>query len=166
MSFRYDSYDYRDMGITKGEYNRLCVAVDDGIIPESIAFSRKNISSFKYGALKVDDLIRAWSGSSYVDPFLDVEIDINQDEFENIIHDVVDMMSHNIKEYEISGTNVRVAFFTNSRKGSWWANFDFDDDGQITGYCRFNSPNFSQSAGLPQSFARNVHALIRRLADN
>jgi len=69
-----DGYTHEDLGITRAEFNRLLRAIDDGIVPVGVAFSKRNISMFRHGGMRVDELIRNWSCGAYKDPFVDREI--------------------------------------------------------------------------------------------
>jgi len=159
---RYFDYNHNELGITKAEYHRLCKAVEDGIVPEGIAFKRGNLNQYRYEPGSVDSLIRAWSGSSYIDPFKNRDINISQHDFEDIIRDAVSMTS-SIKNYEVDGMTVYVKFLSNSKKQSWSAEFDFNDNGIITG-C-FKCYSTYPEAKAPRWFGENVSLLIRRMID-
>ena len=159
---RYFDYTHDEIGITRAEFYRLCKAVEDGAIPESIAFDRRNLSQYRYEKGGVDRLIRTWSGSSYEDPYENREIDISLSDFEDIVHEAASM-TQNVRDYKINGTTVFVRFWSNSGKQSWGAEYDFNDDGRITGHFRCHSSY--QYAKAPRWFGENVNHLIRRLID-
>jgi len=157
-----DRYTHEDLGITRAELNRLCMAVDDGIVPAGVAFSKRNISMFKHGGLRVDELIRAWSRGNYKDPFIDREIFLSRREFEDIIHEAV-TQTQGIKNYEIDGKMLYVRFYSNSEKSTWDAEYNFNDGGNITGFfeCRTAYPE----AKSPRWLGDNIERLIKRLVD-
>ena len=159
-----DRYTHEDLGITRAEFNRLLKAIDDGILPARVAFDKRNIDSFRYGSMHVDELIRNWSRArgEYIDPFADREIVLNQHEFKEIIHEAA-LQTPNFKEYEIDGMTVYVSFYSDSGKSIWEAIYDFNDNGKITG--KFNCQVSYLSAKAPRWFGDNVTNLIRRLTD-
>ncbi|MCL2081762.1 MAG: hypothetical protein FWH04_00765 [Oscillospiraceae bacterium] len=126
-----DRYTHEDLGVTKAEFNRLLQAVDDEIIHEGIAFSKRNIDMFKYGGMRIDDLIRTWSVRGYKDPFEGRVFDISQREFEEIVYEAA-VNNPSVDAYKIEGATVYVKFYSRSRKQSWQAVLDFNDDGRYT----------------------------------
>jgi len=157
-----DGYTHEDLGITRAEFNRLLRAIDDGIVPVGVAFSKRNISMFRHGGMRVDELIRNWSCGAYKDPFVDREIVLSQSEFEEIIREAASE-TQGLKDYEIDGMTVYARFYSNSRKQTWRAEYDFNDNGRITGH--FECRTEYLSAKAHRWFGDNVESLIRRLVD-
>lgn len=46
-----DRYTHEDLGVTRAEFDRLLRAIDDRIVPASVAFSKRNISMFRHGGV-------------------------------------------------------------------------------------------------------------------
>ena len=90
--------DYSEF-LTKGEFVRLMDAVNNGVILESIAFSRQNLNMYKYQPGEVDRLIRTWSGRSYQDPFADREISISWDMFAQIVDEAAQQMCSFLNQF-------------------------------------------------------------------
>jgi hypothetical protein len=154
-----DRYCHEDLGVTKAEFNRLLRAIDDGILHESVAFSKRNISMFRYGGMRIDDLIRNWSCGNYQDPFADRAMVLSRREFEDIIDEAYSI-TQGIAGYEIDGMTVHATFYTNSRHNTWVAIFHFNDTWEVT---RVESAH--PEAKSPRCFAENIERLIRRLMD-
>jgi len=157
-----DDFDYEEWGLTRAQYNRLRKAVDDGIVPYGIAFSRRNLNQYKYEPSFSDQLIRSWSGNSYKDPYADRERDINQNDFERIVQEAARRTSR-VNSVEIVDTNVYTEFSSRSGKETWVASYDFNDNGRITGKYRC-WPGYS-NANAPRFFVENIVMLIKRLID-
>jgi len=157
-----DGYTHEDLGVTKAEFDRLLRAIDEEIVPAGVAFSKRNISLFQHGGMRVDELIRNWSVRGYKDPFADREIILTERELEDIIHEAAENTQRFV-EYRIEGTTVYATFSSNSRKNAWDAVYDFNDNGRITG--RFKCEVAYLSAKAPRWFGENIEILVRRLVD-
>lgn len=154
-----DRYTHEDLGITRAEFIRLLRAIEDGKVPAGVAFSKRNISMFRHGGMRVDELIRAWSGSEYKDPFADREIVLSRREFEDIVDEAYSQ-TQGIEGYEIDGMIVYARFYSNSRKQTWEARYYFNDNWVIT-RCQSAYPE----AKSYRCFAENIERLVRRFMD-
>lgn len=153
--------DYSEY-MTKGEFMRLLDAVDSGVILDSIAFSRQNLNMYKYQPGEVDRLIRTWSGSSYHDHFVDLEISINRDMFAQIVHEAA-QQTYGVESIDIQGTTVYATIKSNTGRSTWVAEYDFDDNGRISGNFKCHTPYFEAVA--PRALGERIQKLIRRAVD-
>lgn len=154
--------DYSEY-MTAGEFERLMDAINSGVILDSIAFSRQNLNMYKYQPGEVDRLIRTWSGSSYHDPFADCEISISWDMFAQIAHEAA-QQTYGVESIDIQGTTIYATIKSNSGRSTWVAEYDFDDNGRITGKFNCHTPYFEAVA--PRALGERIQKLIKRAIDN
>lgn len=91
---------------------------------------------------------------------------ISEFDFENIINGVAKEMPK-IKSFDIRESVVDVTFNSNSKKQTWGASFNFDDDGEITGNYKCHHPNGSYATSKElRFFGEKVCDKINEVRDN
>lgn len=151
-------YDKEKWGITFREYNKLMEAVELGIVP-SIYINDTTIYRLKIGDITVDDFIDSIRGRrEYSSNFPPERTSISQEEFEDIVSDVLDYDS-DVVSYKFFDKAVEVFFRSRSGKQKWSTLLNYNDNGVITG--RFGYTQIYQGATNPVRVGSKIRSRIK-----
>ena len=139
------AYSKKEWGITHIEYNRLCEALEQGILIPSIIES--HLYELKNHLTTADELIRAFDhGNRFKSGYSQKRESIDLKEFEKIVTEILDGIK-DVVDYTIFEKGVRIVFKSRSGKSKWGTYLFFDDNGKING--KYSYTQAFEGASLP-----------------
>lgn len=149
-------YTKESLDVNDTEYRMLKEAYEQGGIP-TFALGA-NAYELKTHQICAEDIIRRLGKKGFVSSYAPKRDSISQRELERIAAEVFGS-SRDVESFRILGHVIKAIIRSRSGKQSWQAVFDLDDNGAITGACRYSTP--FPGAGVPMFLRRELRSRIR-----
>ena len=149
-------YTKESLDVNDTEYRMLKEAYEKGGIAEILI--KSNSYELSNHQICAEDIIRRLERNGFTSSYAPKRTAITQREFEEIVNEVFGS-NRDVKSFQIFRRGVKAMIWSRSRKESWQAVFDLDDNGKITGECSYSSPYLG--AGTPMFLSKELRSRIR-----